>query len=70
MKLLYLDNLLRTLVHAKPHFVRCIRPNETESSDEFKRGFVVQQVIMAMRSAINIDTISPVGECNLYSVSV
>ena len=23
-----LDNLLRTLVHAKPHFVRCLRPNE------------------------------------------
>lgn len=39
-----LDNLLRTLVHAKPHFVRCIRPNETESSSEFKRGFVVDQV--------------------------
>jgi len=39
-----LDNLLRTLVHAKPHFVRCIRPNETESSTEFKRSLVVQQI--------------------------
>ena len=39
-----LDNLLRTLVHAKPHFVRCIRPNENDSSAEFSRGFVVQQV--------------------------
>ena len=39
-----LDNLLRTLVHAKPHFIRCIRPNQTESSSEFKRGFVVDQV--------------------------
>jgi len=39
-----LDNLLRTLVHAKPHFVRCIRPNETESSTEFNRSLVVQQI--------------------------
>jgi dachs protein len=39
-----LDNLLRTLVHAKPHFIRCIRPNETESSAEFDRGLVMQQV--------------------------
>ena len=39
-----LDNLLRTLVHAKPHFVRCIRPNENDSSTEFNRGFVVTQV--------------------------
>merc|ERR1719328_735305 len=39
-----LDNLLRTLVHAKPHFVRCIRPNETESSSEFDRSLVIQQV--------------------------
>jgi len=39
-----LDNLLRTLVHAKPHFVRCIRPNESESSTEFNRTLVRQQV--------------------------
>jgi len=39
-----LDNLLRTLVHAKPHFIRCIRPNETESSSEFDRSLVMQQV--------------------------
>ena len=39
-----LDNLLRTLVHAKPHFVRCIRPNEHESLTEFDRMHVTQQV--------------------------
>ena len=39
-----LDNLLRTLVHAKPHFVRCIRPNEHESLTEFDRIHVTQQV--------------------------
>merc|ERR1719461_1324796 len=39
-----LDNLLRTLVKSKPHFIRCIRPNETEVSGEFSRSLVVQQV--------------------------
>jgi dachs protein len=39
-----LDNLLRTLVHAKPHFVRCIRPNEHDSLTEFDRSHVASQV--------------------------
>ena len=39
-----LDNLLRTLVHAKPHFVRCIRPNINDSLTEFDRTLVVQQI--------------------------
>ena len=39
-----LDNLLRTLVHAKPHFVRCIAPNEHESESEFERTHVTNQV--------------------------
>ena len=39
-----LDNLLRTLVKSKPHFIRCIRPNESETSTEFSRSFVIQQV--------------------------
>ena len=39
-----LDNLLRTLVKSKPHFIRCIRPNESEACDEFSRSFVTQQV--------------------------
>ena len=39
-----LDNLLKTLVHAKPHFIQCFRPNETESSCEFNRDLVRQQV--------------------------
>lgn len=39
-----LDNLLRTLVHAKPHFVRCISPNEHGSLTEFDRNHVAQQV--------------------------
>ena len=39
-----LDNLLRTLVHAKPHFIRCVRPNETESSSEFDRSLVSDSI--------------------------
>ena len=39
-----LDNLLRTLVHAKPHFVRCIAPNEHDSPDTFERAHVTNQV--------------------------
>ena len=39
-----LNPAYRTLVHAKPHFIRCLRPNEQESSTEFRRGFVIQQV--------------------------
>merc|ERR1712062_800968 len=39
-----LDNLLRTLVHAKPHFVRCLRPNEHYSFTEFDRTCVTDQV--------------------------
>ena len=39
-----LDNLLRTLVHAKPHFIRCLRPNEHDSLTEFDRNLVVEQI--------------------------
>lgn len=39
-----LDNLLRTLVHAKPHFVRCLKPNEYFSPTEFDRNCVANQV--------------------------
>ena len=39
-----LDNLLRTLVHAKPHFVRCLKPNEHGSSCDFDRNLVTNQV--------------------------
>ncbi len=39
-----LDNLLRTLVHAKPHFVRCIAPNQHDSETEFDRSHVTNQV--------------------------
>lgn len=39
-----LDNLLRTLVHAKPHFVRCIAPNEHDSETDFDRTHVTNQV--------------------------
>lgn len=39
-----LDNLLRTLVHARPHFVRCIRSNSTETSNRFDRAIVVRQI--------------------------
>jgi len=39
-----LDNLLRTLVHAKPHFIRCVRANATEQPGLFDRATVSRQV--------------------------
>lgn len=39
-----LDNLLRTLVHARPHFVRCLRANATETPMLFERPTVAKQV--------------------------
>ncbi|XP_054159659.1 uncharacterized protein LOC128957868 [Oppia nitens] len=39
-----LDNLLRTLVHARPHFIRCIKANDTEQPNYFDRGAVVRQI--------------------------
>lgn len=39
-----LDNLLRTLVHARPHFVRCIRSNSSEAAGCFERMTVVKQI--------------------------
>ncbi|XP_046866634.1 unconventional myosin-IXa [Drosophila willistoni] len=39
-----LDNLLRTLVHARPHFVRCIRSNGAEQPGTFDRATVVRQI--------------------------
>lgn len=39
-----LDNLLRTLVHARPHFVRCIRSNSTEETNKFERQTIVRQI--------------------------
>ncbi|XP_050306303.1 myosin-VIIa isoform X2 [Anthonomus grandis grandis] len=39
-----LDNLLRTLVHARPHFVRCISSNNQEAANRFDRGMVVRQI--------------------------
>ncbi|XP_045464718.1 unconventional myosin-IXb isoform X1 [Harmonia axyridis] len=39
-----LDNLLRTLVHARPHFVRCIRSNSQEIPNRFDRHVVFRQV--------------------------
>jgi dachs protein len=39
-----LDNLLRTLVHAKPHFVRCVRSNSTEAHAQFERATVMRQI--------------------------
>ncbi|KAJ8935958.1 hypothetical protein NQ318_015793 [Aromia moschata] len=39
-----LDNLLRTLVHARPHFVRCICSNSQETPNRFDRGTVVRQI--------------------------
>ncbi|KAG5316103.1 MYO7A protein, partial [Acromyrmex insinuator] len=39
-----LDNLLRTLVHARPHFVRCIRSNSTETPMHLDRGVTMRQI--------------------------
>lgn len=39
-----LDNLLRTLVHARPHFVRCIRSNGTETPLHLDRGVTMRQI--------------------------
>lgn len=39
-----LDNLLRTLVMSRPHFVRCFKSNSKEKSNGFDRGTVVAQI--------------------------
>ena len=39
-----LDNLLRTLVHARPHFVRCVRSNASETMGRFDRAVVIKQI--------------------------
>jgi dachs len=39
-----LDNLLRTLVMSRPHFVRCFKSNSSEKSNFFDRGTVVGQI--------------------------
>lgn len=39
-----LDNLLRTLVHARPHFVRCIRSNSQEEPGTFSKPIVMTQI--------------------------
>ena len=39
-----LDNLLRTLVHAKPHFVRCVKANDSEQPLLFERTTVMRQI--------------------------
>jgi dachs protein len=39
-----LDNLLRTLVHAKPHFIRCIKMNGSETPELFDRHVVAKQL--------------------------
>lgn len=39
-----LDNLLRTLVMSRPHFVRCLRSNENEKSNFFDRNTISRQI--------------------------
>lgn len=39
-----LDNLLRTLVHARPHFVRCLRANAAEVPGHFDKATVMKQI--------------------------
>lgn len=39
-----LDNLLRTLVHARPHFIRCIKINDSEQSGHFDKPSLMKQI--------------------------
>lgn len=39
-----LDNLLRTLVMSRPHFVRCIKSNNCEQINFFDRNTIVHQI--------------------------
>lgn len=39
-----LDNLLRTLVHARPYFVRCIRSNGSETPMYLDRSVTMRQI--------------------------
>ncbi|OTF78491.1 Myosin X-like protein [Euroglyphus maynei] len=39
-----LDNLLRILVHARPHFIRCIKINDREQCDHFDRFTIMRQI--------------------------
>ena len=39
-----LDNLLRTLVHARPHFIRCIRSNNYEIANRFDCQVITSQL--------------------------
>jgi len=39
-----LDNLLRTLVHTRPHFIRCINLNQSGQRDLFDRHTVAKQL--------------------------
>lgn len=39
-----LDNLLRTLVHARPHFVRCICSNSHETQNRFEKAIIMKQI--------------------------
>lgn len=39
-----LDNLLRTLVMSRPHFIRCLRSNDIEKSNFFERTTIRKQV--------------------------
>jgi len=50
-----LDNLLRTLVMSRPHFVRCIRSNVTETPGCFDRPTVVRQIrAMQVLETVNL----------------
>lgn len=50
-----LDNLLRTLVMSRPHFVRCFRSNSKEISNNFDRGIVVKQIrAMQVLETVNL----------------
>ncbi|KAH0946296.1 hypothetical protein HN011_002611 [Eciton burchellii] len=62
-----LDNLLRTLVHARPHFVRCIRSNSTETPMHLDRGVTMRQI----RSLQVLETVNLMagGKTTRFSIS-
>lgn len=54
-----LDNLLRTLVHARPHFVRCIRCNVSETPNHYARPTIVKQI----RALQLLETVNLMANC-------
>ncbi|XP_017493376.1 PREDICTED: myosin-IIIa-like, partial [Rhagoletis zephyria] len=64
-----LDNLLRTLVHARPHFVRCIKLNDHDRPGLFERSSVARQV-RALQILETSNNVNQTGENSRSSTDV